>query len=112
MSGTVVQFPRKKRAPPSVAELWPSPECCIEQFLKAYPCAYANARDAEALEEVRTSGEISFAHLMEAVKKFAASVAGRDPKFIPGAARWLHDRRWEWIGDHLRWVNVSTFTVH
>jgi hypothetical protein len=78
---------------------WPAD--FIEQFWHAYPRRVAKRAAIAALERVRRSGEIAFAPLLEAVARYADSVAGKDPQYIAHASTWLNQDRWEDEPAHL-----------
>jgi len=84
----------------------------VERFWAAYPRRVSKQCAIDALDEVRRSGEISFPDLIASVEKFAKAVADKNIEFVPFAARWLKERRWEWLIEHFIWVPVASWTLH
>ena len=100
----MVQGARHARKQPNLFALTGSRPCvaCLdwptdfaEQFWRAYPRRVAKRAGIAALERVRQTGEVPFASLLEAVERYAESIAGSDPKYIAHAATWLNGARWE-----------------
>src|SRR5882672_4241829 len=78
---------------------WPAD--FTHQFWRIYPRRVAKKAALAALERVRRSGEVTFTALLEAVDRYAESVAGKDPQFIAHATTWLNQGRWEDEPAHL-----------
>jgi hypothetical protein len=82
---------------------WPSD--FAERFWAAYPRHVAKRAAMASLERVRRSDEVAFTSLLEAVERYAESVARIEPLYVAHAATWLNNRRWEDEPAHLasRW---------
>jgi hypothetical protein len=66
----------------------------FEQWYAIYPRHEAPKRARKAFTAVERSGEVTFADLMAATRRFAASVAGKERQFIPHPATWLNGGCW------------------
>jgi hypothetical protein len=64
----------------------------FEEFWKAYPRKVARGSASRAF--AKAVKKTSPATILEAVKLFAVSCAGKEPDFIPHAATWLNAERW------------------
>jgi hypothetical protein len=64
----------------------------FEEFWKAYPRKVAKGSASRAF--AKAVKKTSPATIIEAVKLFAVSCAGKEPDFIPHAATWLNAERW------------------
>jgi hypothetical protein len=78
---------------------WPAD--FADRFWRAYPRRIAKRAAIAALERVRRSGEVAFTPLLEAVERYAESVAGKDPQYTAHASTWLNQGRWEDEPTHL-----------
>jgi hypothetical protein len=78
---------------------WPSD--FAEQFWRTYPRRVAKRAAIASLERVRRSGEVTFPVLLEAVARYAASVADKDRQYVAHASTWLNGARWEDAVEHL-----------
>jgi hypothetical protein len=72
---------------------WPTD--FADQFWRVYPRRVAKRAAMAALERVHRSGEVAFPTLLEAVERYAESVAGKDIQFVAHPATWLNQGRWE-----------------
>ncbi len=73
----------------------PWPPNAFDEFWRLYPRRVAKKAAVQALRRVERSGEVAFASLLEAVDRYAESVAGKDPQYIAHPTTWLHQGRWE-----------------
>ena len=65
----------------------------ISDIYAAYP---KKVGKGQALKAIGTAlNKCSFETLLEHVKKYALSVVGKDPQFIPYPATWFNGLRWE-----------------
>jgi hypothetical protein len=67
----------------------------FEQFWAAYPRRVAKKAAVAALDRVRRSEEVTFDNLLDGVRIYARSVAGKDPQYIAHPATWLNGARWD-----------------
>jgi hypothetical protein len=64
----------------------------IEELYQAYP---KHVRRGHAIKAIRAAlKKTSFEVLLPAVKKYAASVTGKDPQFTPHPASWFNGEGW------------------
>jgi hypothetical protein len=68
-------------------------ESQIETIYQAYP---KKKDKGHAIKSIRSSlDKCSYDKLLDHVKKYAQSVVGKDPQFIPYPATWFNGLRWE-----------------
>lgn len=82
---------RLERSSAREADDWPADY--REQFWKRYPRQIAKKAAIRKLEQVRKSGDVTFAALMAAVDRYAA--ANPDPQFVKHPERWLNAGCWD-----------------
>ena len=71
----------------------------FDEFWAAYPkrSPHSNPKHPAKLKYVNARTRLNVSHetLMEAVRGYAAAVAGKNPEMIAQAVTWLNQRRWE-----------------
>jgi hypothetical protein len=67
----------------------------VDQFWRAYPRRVAKKAAVAALDRVRRSDEVDFPRLLDAVRQYARSVAGKDMQYVAHPATWLNQGRWD-----------------
>jgi hypothetical protein len=83
--------PTPLKVPPQKSDF---PRDAFEQWYPVYPRHEAPKRARRAFTAVERSGEVRFADLMAATRRFAATVAGKERQFIPHPATWLNGGCW------------------
>jgi hypothetical protein len=84
----------KGQSAPSSDDLLAWPPDAFDQWYQVYPRKKAPKAARCAFDKLRQSGEVTFADLMAATKRFATAEAARpiaERKFIPYPASWLND---------------------
>lgn len=71
---------------------WPKDHA--EVFWSRYPLKVGRKKALEALEKVRKV-HIPWPRLLEGLDRYAASVAGKEPKYIKHATTWLNGAHWD-----------------
>lgn len=66
----------------------------FEEFWSAYPKRPNNPRKQAMVAYCKARKNVSQKQLLEAVGKYAAYMAGENPKFIAMASTWLNQERW------------------
>jgi uncharacterized protein YdaU (DUF1376 family) len=75
------------------ADAWP--EGYQEIFWKAYPRRIGRKAALDRLDAIARSGAVAWPVLIGAVRRFAASVKGKDIEFVAHPATWLDAGRWD-----------------
>lgn len=64
-----------------------------EEIYQSYPRKAAKARALKAIAKALQNH--AFEYLLERTQKYAASIAGKDPQFIPYPAKWFDEERFK-----------------
>jgi hypothetical protein len=76
-----------------------SSDAAFEEFWAAYPkrAPHANPKHPAKLLYIKARKELNVSHetIVNAVKSYAATMAGKDSQLVAQAQTWLRQRRWE-----------------
>jgi hypothetical protein len=93
--GGVGELPPKVPAPPPHRPSKPKENTSdIEAIYQAYPRHSGKVSALKSIEKVIRSGR-SASEMLDRVKKYASSVSGDDPKYIPYPAKWFNQGHYD-----------------
>ena len=78
---------------PTQGDLYRQKEITFEQFWQAYPRKVGKGKAREAY--ARALRATDPATLVEQARRYARTVEGKDPQYVPHPTTWLNQERWE-----------------